>query len=81
MTKDEASSQLRKAIEDHAKAFGLYKDDELLDHYGVIAAWVRVEDNGKTYYTTHFHTEKVPMHVAAGLFHTAEFLVTNEEDD
>ena len=83
MTYDEAESNLRKAIEDHARAVGIANDDELLSTFAVIAHWQKVEADGHSRYTTTFDGGTVPTHVAVGLFATGQHLVQfcEEEDE
>jgi hypothetical protein len=79
VTRDEADSLLRAAIEQHAEAFGLHRDGEMLSSYGVIAHWQVEIDDGHSRYTTHFHTPTVPMHIATGLFAAGQRLVGEDE--
>ena len=83
MTKDEADNALRKAIMDHAEAYDLAENYELLDQYAVIAFWQKLVDTGSSNYTIHFHTPHIPAHSAFGLFKAAEQLVLEQrfEDD
>lgn len=81
MTRDEADNQLRKAIIDHAEAYDIDQEGELLSEYAVIASWQKVEDNGRHYYTTQFHTPTVPNHVAVGLFQVGQRLVWDSDDE
>lgn len=78
MTRDEADQQLAKAIADHAEAFGLSQDDEMLSDYAVIAHWTREVADGRSRYTTHYHTPSVPNHIAVGLFSTGADLAAAE---
>lgn len=68
MTRDEADAVLRSAIEQHAVAFELHRDDELLSEFAVVANWQKIESDGNSRYTTHFHQETIPNHIAVGLF-------------
>lgn len=80
MTQDEATMALAQAIRDHAEAFDMTSDGEMLSDWAIIAAWVPVGGSmGETNYTTHFHNEEVPSHTAIGLFRTGELIV--REDD
>jgi len=81
MTRDEADTMLRSAIEQHAQAFGLSRDDELLNEYGVIAHWQAAVADGSSRYTTHFHQPTVPNHIAVGLFVAGQRLAWDVEDD
>ncbi len=74
MTRDEADSLLRKALIEHARAYGLLESDELLSDYAVVAHWQRVEDDDRSRYTTVYSRPQVPTHVAVGLFRTGERL-------
>lgn len=80
MTKDEADNNLRQAIIEHAEAYDINAKDSILNHYGVICHWQRFEANGRSSYTTHFHTNDVPNHIAVGLFQTGVDLVKAQDD-
>lgn len=80
MTKDEATANLHKAIQDHSQAFDLHKDDELLSEFAIISCWTNYESGGRTYYTTHYHSSNVPLHVSLGLFATAMVIAEDQSN-
>lgn len=67
MTRAEADEHLANAIREHADAYNLSRDDELLGSFAVIAHWQKVVDDGHSRYTTHFERATVPNHIARGL--------------
>ena len=75
MTYDEADRALWKAVLDHAAAYGLADDAEMLSDFAVVAHWQPVVEDGTSRYTTQFARSPTPTHVAAGLFATGERLV------
>jgi hypothetical protein len=68
MTKEEADTNLHRAIYDHAMAYSIAESDELISEFAVIANWQKHVADGRSQYSTHFHTPSVPNHVAVGLF-------------
>ncbi len=61
ITKEEADNNLRKAIIEHAVAYEMYDEPEImLNHYFIVAHWV--ENDGASLYTHHLHTEDAPTH-------------------
>lgn len=73
MTKNEATTQLRKAIIDHAIAHEICDvDSELLEDFAIIVSWTKVTETypGTTHYTTHFSIQSMPTHLVLGLFQT-----------
>lgn len=80
MTRDEADAQLAQAIANHAEAFGITAEDELLGDYAVIAHWQRVEQDGRCRYSTQYSHDNMPRHIAVGLFTTgASFAAEDDE--
>lgn len=75
-----ADAKLRQAIEYHAEAYQLDRDDEMLNVFGVIAHWTTAEEDGLSRYTTHFHVPTVPGYVARGLFGTALHIVDDDDE-
>lgn len=82
MTREQADEQLRKAIVDHAAAYEIFADGEVLDQFGIIAMWQQMnptdEEDAGHRYTTQFHQNTVPDHVARGLFATALTFIDKE---
>lgn len=82
LSPDEATDNLRRALLDHAEAHDLMPDYEvMLDQFAVVCSWMRLESNGTTTYTTHFHREEVPTHIAVGLLRTAEHLILKADTE
>lgn len=81
LSRDDADAQLRKAIQDHAKAWGICDEDELLSSWVIVAHWQKVEANGLSNYTTQFDGNQMPTHVSVGLLHTGIHLITHEEQE
>lgn len=81
-TKEEADTNLRQAITDHAEAYGLNAEEgEMLSDFAVVASWIPRVSNGRTNYTQHFHMEEIPTHVAAGLWKTALHHLLNDSEE
>jgi hypothetical protein len=80
VTREDADTALAQAIRDHAEAYGIAEDGDMLNEYGVVAHWQAVTDDGQSRYTTHFARPTVPTHVAVGLFSVAVDLVGDEDD-
>jgi hypothetical protein len=81
LTKHEADEQLSKAIRDHADAYAITPEGEvLLSDFAVIAHWQNVEGDGKSKYTTHYASDYVPAHVAYGLFYVGIDLLGQFEE-
>lgn len=78
MTKDEADAMLRNAILEHTRAYGMH-DNEWLSEFAIVACWSTLDDDGKTRYTTHYHSPEIPHHVAVGLFTTGLSCAVSEE--
>ena len=76
-----ADSALWTAIMDHAASYELARPDELLNHFAIVCHWTREEADGRSRYTTHFHTPEVPLHVAEGLFWRGIQLVNDTSED
>lgn len=70
MERHEADEQLRRAIADHADAYDLLGEGELMTDFVVVAAWLMPDLDGerRTAYTTHLPEGWLPNHVALGLF-------------
>lgn len=81
MTQSEADEALRRAILDHAAAYDLADDDEMLSDFAVVAHWQPVVEDGESRYTTHFARSPCPSHVAVGLFTTGARLVVEGGDE
>ena len=82
LTKEQADVLLRDALIAHANAYDLVRSGELLDQYAVICAWTPpIGERGTHNYTTCFHQENVPTHVALGLFDLGSTLVTEGDED
>jgi hypothetical protein len=80
LDKDEADQDLRQAIINHAIAYEITDvDDELLSEYAVVAHWQKIEADGNSRYTTHYHTPTIPNHVAVGLFQVAKEHMLDED--
>lgn len=79
MTPSEADELLAEAIRQHAHAYDLSPPDELLSDFGVVAHWQAINDDGNDRYTTHFHRNGVPGHIARGLFLTG-LRAVNQDD-
>lgn len=79
LTKEEAETQLHKAIIDHAVAFDIANPEtEILNHFAIIAHWQKVEDSDSSRYTNQYHSETMPYHVGKGLYSTAVDLLRSE---
>lgn len=85
MDRHETDEQLRKAIADHAAAYDLLDDGELLTEFVVIAAWLPPDYDGerRSIYTTHLPDGYLPNHVALGLMDVGRrhFIEGPDEDD
>lgn len=79
-TREEADQNLAKAIADHAEAYELAYDDEMLMTYACVSAWAKVEADGSTRYNMHFRSAEVPMHEAAGLLKVAAELIWESDE-
>lgn len=71
----EADERLRKAIIEHARAYGFLEDDELVNEYALVVHLQSVVDDGSSRYLTLFHTGSIPDHVALGLFEMGRTLI------
>lgn len=78
-----ADDDLRQAIINHALAYEMVVSPatELLNEYAVVAHWQRLEGDGTSTYTTHYHQSPCPHHTAIGLFTTGADLVAAESED
>lgn len=81
MTRDQADSMLREAIQAHADAFRLSRDDEMLSEYAIVACWQPQVEDGVSRYTTHFHMPSVPLHSGLGLFDIGARLIWEGDDE
>lgn len=83
MERHEADEQLRKAIADHADAYDLREDGDLLNEFIVVAAWMPrdYDDDRRTTYTTHLPDGYLPHHVALGLAEVAKHHFVDVSDD
>ena len=75
-----ADDQMRAAILEHADAYMLSRDDEMLNQFALIVHWATVEADGKSRYSTHYHSDDVPGHVAYGLFSYGAQLCQDEQE-
>jgi len=81
VTPEEATEQLRSAIIDHAVAHGIADPAvELLDQFAIVAHWQAVEADDRARYTTQFHANTIPSHVAIGLFRSGELFSAGRFD-
>jgi hypothetical protein len=80
LSPEEARENVAKAIVDLVEALGWNDDKDMLSEYGIIAAWTPLDANGSTLYSTHFHSDSVPEHVAIGLFTHACNIIIEEPD-
>ena len=81
LTKHEADEQLSKAIREHAEAYSVTPEGEvLLSDFIIVANWQLIESDGKSKYTTHYATETVPAHVAYGLLYVGIDLLGEFEE-
>jgi hypothetical protein len=76
--RETADARLWSAIVEHADAYMLSEDGEMLSQFAVIAQWEGEVADEHSRYTTHFHSPIIPTHVAEGLFWHA--LNLNMED-
>jgi hypothetical protein len=71
VTKEEADNALREAIFNHAEAYGLTAEDELMSDYAIIVHWQQISAEESQYvsrYTTQYSRQSLPHHVSQGLF-------------
>jgi hypothetical protein len=82
MTPDEATEALARAIADHAIATGQADpEDEMLNHFVVIAHWQPIEDTpGEDHYSMASHSENTPSHVLTGLLRVGEQSIIDNGD-
>lgn len=79
--RDEADAQLRAAIAAHAEAHGFVEPGDLLSDYAVVAAWQPDDPESNTRYTVAYHSDRVPTHVARGLFDVGLDMANDDADD
>jgi hypothetical protein len=78
-TRRAADEGLMRAIIDHAYAYGLFEEGELLGDYAIVAHWQTIDvDDGRSRYTIHYPGQTIPRHVAIGLLSMGIALI--EED-
>lgn len=67
-TREQADARLRAALQAHADAYEMTPENALLGDYAVVVHWSPIEGDRDAPYTTHYHTARVPNHIAQGLF-------------
>lgn len=83
--REKSDARLWTALMEHADAYQLSRDDELLNNFAIVCHWTREKNDGRSRYTTHFHVPEVPYHIAEGLFATGLRIVQsgdpNEDEE
>jgi hypothetical protein len=82
LTAEEATEALQKAIADHAIAHGIADTDAyMLGDWAVVANWTPVDGDVDSTYSVAYHRNKVPNHVAVGLFQTGMDIAQNRYEE